>query len=100
VARCRLNRRVVGLVLLMDLERLAKSHFGRYFAIAVGHALAMFFEKFGELGLRHAAVRGLERLPNFFAASKSSGIIAPRLMAEKIWLSGFFAMFSWICAVS
>ena len=77
----------------MDFERFAKGHFGRDFAVAIAHALAMFFEKFREPGLGHAVMRCLERLPNFFAASKSSGIIAPRLMAEKIRLSGFLPCF-------
>jgi hypothetical protein len=65
----------IGLILLMDFERLAKSHFGRHSAVAVAYALTMFFEKFRESGLRHAVMRCFERLPNFFPASKSSGII-------------------------
>jgi hypothetical protein len=81
----------------MNFERLAKSHFGRDFAIAIVDPLAMLFKKFRELGFGYAVMRRLERLPNFFAASKSSGIIAPDLWRRRF---GFFAMFSWICAVS
>jgi hypothetical protein len=77
----------------MNFERLAKSHFGRDFAIAIVDPLAMLFEKFRELGFGYAVMRCLERLPNFFAACKSSGIIAPRLMAEKIRRSGFCHVF-------
>ena len=77
----------------MDFKRLAKGHFGRDFAIAVGHALPMFFEKFRELSFGDAVMRCLERLPNFFAASKSSGIIAPGFMAEKIRFSRFLPCF-------
>ena len=77
----------------MNLERLAKSHFGRDFAIAIVDPLAMLFEKFRELGFGYAVMRRLERLPNFFAACKSSGIIAPRLMTKKIRLSGFLPCF-------
>ena len=50
VPRCRFNGHVVGLVLLMNFERLAKRHFGRDFAVAVRHAVAVLFEKFRELG--------------------------------------------------
>ena len=53
----------------------------------------MLFEKFPELGFRDAVVRCLERLPNFFAAGKGSGIIAPGLMTEKIGLSSFLPCF-------
>ena len=77
----------------MNFERLSERHFGRGFGVAVAHALAMLLEKFSELGFGHAVMRCLERFPNFFAASKSSGIIAPRLMAEKIWLPGFLPCF-------
>lgn len=77
----------------MNFERLAKRHFGRDFAVAVGHAVAVFFEKFRELGLGHAVMRHLERLPNFFAASKGSGIRTPGLTTEKIGLSGFVPCF-------
>ena len=56
VPRCGFDRHVIGLILLMDFERLAKSHFGRDFAVAVAHSLAMLFEKFRELGLRDAEV--------------------------------------------
>jgi hypothetical protein len=89
IAACRFNGRVVGLILLMNFERLAKRHFGRDFAVAVGHAVAVFAEKFREPGLGHAVMRCLERLPNFFAASKGSGIRTPGLTTEKIGLSGF-----------
>jgi len=44
----------------------------------------MFFQEFGEPRLRYAVVCCLERFPNFFAASKSSGIIAPGFMANQI----------------
>jgi hypothetical protein len=85
----------------MNRSGLAKCHFRRDFAIAIIAAtLAMLLEKFRELGFSDAVMRCLERLPNFFAASKSSGIIAPGLMAEKDRLLGFSAMFSWICRVS
>src|SRR4249920_2364549 len=93
-----LNRHVIGLVLLMNFKRVAKSHFGRDFAVAFGHSLAMFCEKFAQLGFGDAVMRCLERLPNFFAAGKGSGIIAPGLMTEKIGLSGFlpcFRGFAW-----
>jgi hypothetical protein len=53
----------------------------------------MFFQKFRELGLRNAVMRCLERLPNFFAASKGSAIVAAGLMTEKIRLSGFLPCF-------
>ena len=79
----------------MDFERLAKSHFGGDFAVAIAHALPMFFEKFREPGLGHAVMRCLERLPNFFAASKSSGIITPRLMANEISVSCSCPCFRW-----
>jgi hypothetical protein len=87
VPRCRFNRHIIGLILLMDFERLAKGHFGRDFAITVGHALTMFFEKFRELGFGDAIVRCFERFPNFFAASERSGIISPGLMPEKVSMS-------------
>ena len=77
----------------MNFERLAKSHFTRDFAVAVAHPLATLFEKFRELGFGDAVMRCLERLANFFAASKSSGIIAARLMAEKIRLASFLPCF-------
>ena len=77
----------------MNFERLSERHFGRGFAVAVAHALAMLLEKFSELGFGHAVMRCLERLPNFFAVSKSSGIISPRLMTEKIRLSRFLPCF-------
>ena len=76
----------------MNFERLAKRHFGRDFAVAVGHAVAVFFEKFRELGLGHAVMRHLERLPNFFAASKGSGKNARTYDGED-WTFGFCAMF-------
>ena len=98
--RRRFNRHVVGMVLLMDFECLAKSRFGRDFAVAVTHSLAVFFEKLRELGFGDGVMRCLERLPNFFAASKGSGIIAPGLMTEKIRFSGFLPCFSWVCGVS
>ena len=44
----------------------------------------MFFEKFRQPRLGYAEMRCLERLPNFFAAGKSSGIVAPGLMADEI----------------
>ena len=53
----------------------------------------MFFEKFRQLGLRDAVMRCLERPPNFFAASKSSGIIAARLMAQKFGFRVFRHVF-------
>ena len=68
----------------MNLERLAKSHFGRDFAVAVTDPLTMLSKKFRQLGFGHAVMARLERLPNFFAARESSGIIAPGLMADEI----------------
>jgi hypothetical protein len=53
----------------------------------------MLFEKFPELGFGDAVMLCLERLPNFFAAGKGSGIIASGLMTEKIGLSGFLPCF-------
>ena len=44
----------------------------------------MFFEKLCELGFCDAVMRSLERLPNFFAARESSGIVAPGFMADEI----------------
>jgi hypothetical protein len=44
----------------------------------------MLFEKLCEPGPRYAVMTSRERLPNFFAASKSSGIVAPGLMADEI----------------
>ena len=38
----------------MNRSGLAESHLGRDFAVAIADTLAMFFEKFSELGLRHA----------------------------------------------
>ena len=93
VSRCRFDRHVIGLILLMSFERFAKSYFGGDFAVAITDLLAMLFEKFRELGFGYAVMRCLERLPNFFAASKTSGIIAPRVMAEKIRFSGFLPCF-------
>ena len=66
------------------MSAFAKSYFGGDFAVAITDLLAMLFEKFCELGFGYAVMRCLERLPNFFAASKSSGIIAPGLMADEI----------------
>ena len=77
----------------MSFERFAKSHFGGDFPVAITDPLAMVLEKFRELGFGYAVMRCLERLPNFFAASKTSGIIAPRVMAEKIRFSGFLPCF-------
>ena len=70
-------RHVIGLILLMNLERLAERHFGRHFAVTVTNALAMLFQKFRQLGFGNAVMRRLERLPNFFAGSKRSGIVPP-----------------------
>jgi hypothetical protein len=69
----------------MDFERVAKGHFRRDFAISVTNPLMMFFEKLRELGFGDAVVRGLERLPNFFAASKGSGIISPGFMTQTLF---------------
>ena len=93
VSRCRFDRHVIGLILLMSFERFAKSYFGGDFPVAITDPLAMVLEKFRELGFGYAVMRCLERLPNFFAASKTSGIIAPRVMAEKIRFSGFLPCF-------
>lgn len=43
--------------------------------------------------VKDAVIRYLERLPNFFAASKGSAIIAAGLMTEKIRFSGFLTCF-------
>ena len=88
VSRGGFNRNVVGLVLLAYFERLAECHFRGHFGVSVSQPLAMFFEESGELGLSYAVMRCRERFPNFFAASKGSGIVAPRLMAKEIRLSG------------
>jgi len=77
----------------MNFERFAKSYFGGDFAVAITDPLAMVLEKFREFRFGYAVMRCLEQLPNFFAASESSGIIAPRLMAKKIRFSGFLPCF-------
>jgi len=77
----------------MNFERFAKSYFGGDFAVAITDPFAMVLEKFRELRFGYAVMRCLEQLPNFFAASESSGIIAPRLMAKKIRFSGFLPCF-------
>jgi hypothetical protein len=38
----------------------------------------MLLQKFRELGLSHAEMGGLERLPDFFAVSVSSGMVDRR----------------------
>ena len=54
MARTGFNAVVVIEILQMDGCGLTKGHLRRDLAIAVADALTMFFEKFRELGLRHA----------------------------------------------
>jgi hypothetical protein len=67
----------------------------RDFAISVANALPVLFEKLCNLGLRYTEMRCFERLPNFFAARESSGIIAARFMADKILEPCSFPPFRW-----
>ena len=72
---------------------LGERHFGRHFSIAIANTLAVLFEKFREPGLGYTEMWRLERLPNLFAASKSSGIIPAGLMANEILEPRFFPCF-------
>ena len=67
----------------MNRCSLAEGHFCRDFAIAIPDTLAMLFEEFSKLRLRHTEMRSLERLPNLFAASENSGIIPPGFYDER-----------------
>ena len=53
-ARARLNAQIVIEIAQMNRSGLAECHLGRHFTVAVADTLAMFFEKFRELGLRYA----------------------------------------------
>jgi len=44
----------------------------------------MLFKKFGQLRPGYTEMRRFERFPNFFAARKSSGIVAPGLMEDEV----------------
>jgi hypothetical protein len=93
MARARFDADIVIEIVEMNRSGLAEGHLGRDLAVAVTNALTVFFKKFRELGLRYAEMRCLERLPNFFAASKSSGIVAPGLMTDEILEPRFFPCF-------
>jgi hypothetical protein len=43
---CWSDRRILGKVLLMNLQHCAECHFRRDFAVAVASALSMLFQKF------------------------------------------------------
>jgi hypothetical protein len=58
---------------------LAKGHLGRVFT-TVAEPFAMLFDELCEPGFRYGAMRSFKGLPNFFATSKSAGIIIPRLL--------------------
>ena len=54
MARARLNPQIVVEIPQMNLSRFAECHLGRHFAVAIADALAVFFQKFRELGLCYA----------------------------------------------
>ena len=54
VARSRFHSRVVVEIAQVNRSSFPEGHLCRYFAIAVTDALTVLFEKFRELGLRHA----------------------------------------------
>ena len=54
IARARFDAQIVIEIPQMNRSGLAECHLGRDFAVAIADTLAMLFEKFRELGLRHA----------------------------------------------
>ena len=52
--RARFDANIVIEIAQMNRSGLAKGHLGRDFAIPIAGTLAVLFEKFRELGLRHA----------------------------------------------
>jgi len=56
IPRARFDAQIVIKITKMNGGSFAESHLSRDFAIGVTDALAMLFEKFRELGLRHAEV--------------------------------------------
>ena len=77
----------------MDLGSLVERHLGRVFTTVI-QPLAMVFDELCEPGFRYRAMRGFKGLPNFFATSKSAGIIVARLlMLEKISMACYCPCF-------
>ena len=54
VTRARFDAQIVIEIPQVDGSGLAECHLGRHFTVAVAETLAMFFEKFRELGLGYA----------------------------------------------
>ena len=86
----RCDRYVVGLVLLMNLERFRERHFGRGLVPSGNLLLAMLAQKFCELHFGHREMRSTQTLPNFFPVAKCPGIVAAGFMAHQVLLAGFF----------
>src|SRR5262249_39376039 len=84
IARAWFDAQVVIEIAQMNRSGLAESHLCRYVSVAITDALTMLLQKFRESSLCHAQMLCLERTPNLFAASESSGIIAPRFMPNEI----------------
>jgi hypothetical protein len=93
LACARFDARVIIKIAKMNRGGFIEAHLSRPFTVAIADALPMLSKKFGKPRFGHAKMRCLERLPNFFAASESSGIIAPGLMAYEILKPSSFPCF-------
>src|SRR5438132_11059096 len=93
----RLDRYVVGLFLLMNLERFRERHLCRSLAHRHHLLLAMLAQKFRKLRLRYREVRSAQALPNFFVVPERSRVISAGLMTHQVLLTGLFPRFDSLC---
>src|SRR5687768_826133 len=88
----RLDRDVIGQILLMNLERVRERHVTRT-AVYRGLFRSMLAQKFLKPRFRDREMGSLETLPDFFAVREGPGIITTGFMSHQILLTGFFPRF-------
>ena len=91
--RTRLDRHVIGLVLLVNFERLAESHFRRCLAHTRNLLLPMLTQKFRQPRFGDREMCRAQTFPNLFIVVECARIIATGLMTHQILFSSLFPSF-------
>ena len=89
----RLDRDVISLVLLVDLERFTEGHLRGRRAQAVDLLLAMLTQELSETRFGHREMSSAKAFPNLFVVVECARIIAAGLMTQQILLSRLFPSF-------
>jgi len=89
----RLDRDVISLVLLVDLERFTEGHLGGCRAQAVDLLLAMLTQELSESRFGHREMTSAKAFPNLFVVVECARIIAAGPMTQQILLSRLFPSF-------